>query len=194
MAHFLMAPSHYLNQCSPIISEVLWPSTEGNIVSQEIPKISILDMNVKIDNLRSQPHLPCANDLRYSWPANQGRQSSLDVWRPHAVSTKYEPFQYFIIMVFSGDLLKETYSKFKPEYTCWFDKSTWKYLDKYQVLCLQVQVRTKYFWISKCQVQVSTKYSRFCIKYQVSSTSTLLDPNPGTEPARIAVPTSENIP
>ena len=70
-------------------------------------------------------------------------------------------------MVFSGDLLKETYSKFKPEYTCWFDKSTWKYLDKYQVLCLQVQVSTKYFWISKCQVQVSTKYSRFCIKYQV---------------------------
>ena len=97
-------------------------------------------------------------------------------------------------MVFSGDLLKETYSKFKPEYTCWFDKSTSKYLDKYQVLCLQVQVSTKYFWISKCQVQVSTKYSRFCIKYQVSSTSTLLDPNPGTEPARIAVPTSENIP
>ena len=83
-------------------------------------------------------------------------------------------------MVFSGDLLKETYSKFKPEYTCWFDKSTWKYLDKYQVLCLQVQVSTKYFWISKCQVQVSTKYSRFCIKYQVSSTSTLLDPNPGS--------------
>ena len=82
-------------------------------------------------------------------------------------------------MVFSGDLLKETYSKFKPDYTCWFDKSTWKYLDKYQVLCLQVQVSTKYFWISKCQVQVSTKYSRFCIKYQVSSTSTLLDPNPG---------------
>ena len=70
-------------------------------------------------------------------------------------------------MVFSGDLLKETYSKFKPEYTCWFDKNTCKYLDKYQVLCLQVQVSTKYFLISKCQVQVSTKYSRFCIKYQV---------------------------
>ena len=82
-------------------------------------------------------------------------------------------------MVFSGDLLKETYSKFKPEYTCWFDKNTWKYLDKYQVLCLQVQVSTKYFWISKCQVQVSTKYLRFSIKYQVPSTSTLLDPNPG---------------
>ena len=30
-------------------------------------------------------------------------------------------------MVFSGDLLKETYSKFKPEYTCWFDKSTFEF-------------------------------------------------------------------
>ena len=94
-------------------------------------------------------------------------------------------------MVFSGDLLKETYSKFKPEYTCWFDKSTWKYLDKYQVLCLQVQVSTKYFWISKCQVQVSTKYSRFCIKYQVSSTSTLLDPNPAAEVSFVNLPSEE---
>ena len=96
-------------------------------------------------------------------------------------------------MVFSGDLLKETYSKFKPEYTCWFDKSTWKYLDKYQVLCLQVQVSTKYFWISKCQVQVSTKYSRFCIKYQVSSTSTLLDPNPGPWPIQWGWPMPRQI-
>ena len=44
MAHFLMAPSQYLNQCSLIISEVLWPSTEGDRVSQEILKISILDI------------------------------------------------------------------------------------------------------------------------------------------------------
>ena len=41
-------------------------------------------------------------------------------------------------MVFSGNLLKKTYSKFKPEYTFSFDKSIWKYLDKYQVLCIQV--------------------------------------------------------
>ena len=75
-------------------------------------------MNLRINTLRLQPHLSCANDLRYFWPADQGRQSSLDVWRPHAVSTQYEPFQQFIIMVFSGDLLKKTYSKFKPEYTC----------------------------------------------------------------------------
>ena len=92
-AHFLMAPSHFLSQCSLIISELLWPSTEGDRVSQEILKISILDMNLKINNLRLQPHLPLANDLRYFWPADQGRQSSIDVWRPHAVSTQYEPFQ-----------------------------------------------------------------------------------------------------
>ena len=57
-----------------------------------------------------------------------------------------------------------------------------KYLDKYQVLCLQVQVSTKYFWISKCQVQASTKYSKFCIKYQVQVlylTPTLIWTNAG---------------
>ena len=93
MAHFLMAPGHYLNRCSLIICEVSWPSTEGNRVSQEILKIStgILDMNLRINTLRLQPHLPCANDmndLRYFGPADQGRQSSLDVWRSHAVSTQ----------------------------------------------------------------------------------------------------------
>ena len=45
------------------------------------------------NNLRLQPHLPCANDLRYFWPADQGRQLSLDVWGPHAVSTQYWPIQ-----------------------------------------------------------------------------------------------------
>ena len=93
MAHFLMVPRHYLNQCSLIISEVLWPSTEGNRVSQEILKISILDVNLKINNLSLLPHLPCANDLRYFWPTDQERQSTLDVWRPHAVSSQYELFQ-----------------------------------------------------------------------------------------------------
>ena len=65
MAHFLMVTRHYPNQCSLIISEVLWPSTEGNRVSQEILKISILDVNLKINNLKLLPNLPCANDLRY---------------------------------------------------------------------------------------------------------------------------------
>ena len=52
MDHFLMAPSHYLNQCSLITSEVLWPSTEGNRVSQEILKISILDINLRINTFK----------------------------------------------------------------------------------------------------------------------------------------------
>ena len=86
-------------------------------------------------------------------------------------------------MVFSGDLLKKTNLSLNIHVN--LTKSTWKYLDKYQVLCLQVQVSTKYFWISKCQVQVSTKYSRFCIKYQVPSTSTLLDPNPGGDSGEV---------
>ena len=55
-------------------------------------------------------------------------------------------------------------------------KSTWA-STKY--FCLQVQVSTKYFWVSQDQVQVSTKYLILGIKYQVPSTSTLLDPNPG---------------
>ena len=156
MAHCSMAPNHYLNQCPLIISEVFRASTEGNTVSQELFKISILDMNLKIINLRLQPHL-------------KGGSPILDVYRPHAVST------HNMIIVLIGDCWRKHICKFKPEYLL-TDKSTWKYLDKYQVLCLQVQVSTKYFWISKCQVQVSTKYSIFCIKYQVPST--LLDPNP----------------
>ena len=147
MAHCSMAPNHYLTQCPLIISEVFWASTEGNTVSQELFKISILDMNLKIINLRLQPHL-------------KGGSPILDVYRPHAVGT------HNMIMVLSGDCWRKHICKFKPEHLL-TDKSTWKYLDKYQVLCLQVQVSTKYFWISKCQVQVSTKYSIFCIKYQV---------------------------
>ena len=49
-----------------------------------------------------------------------------------------------------------------------------KYLVKYQVFRLQVQVSTSTFDFFKPQVQVSTKYSDFAVKYQVSST--LLDP------------------
>ena len=49
MACCLMAPSHYLMQCWLIISEVLWHSLVGR--SQEIHKIAILDMSLKITNL-----------------------------------------------------------------------------------------------------------------------------------------------
>ena len=47
MAWFLMAPSHYLNQCSQIISEVLWQSLEDNI-SGRAEGTCIIDMSLKL--------------------------------------------------------------------------------------------------------------------------------------------------
>ena len=107
-------------------------------------------MNLNISNSRLQPH-------------SEGGSPILDVQKHCSEHT-----QSLMIMVFSVDLSRKHICKFKHEYLL-IDKSTSKYLDKYQVLCLQVQVKrsTKYFRISKCQVQVSTKYYRFCIKYQV---------------------------
>ena len=111
--------------------------------------ICILDMNLKINNLRMQPHLKVGSPI-------------LDVHGPHSVSTHHNYLWLWCKVV---TCWRKNISKFKPEYLL-IDKSTWKYLDKYQVLCLQVQVSTKYCWIPKCQVQLSTKYSRFCIKYK----------------------------
>ena len=87
-------------------------------------------------------------------------------------------------MVFRGELLTRRNYKFKTEYLLIWQKylSTWTSI-KYFVH--QVQVSTKYFWISKGQVQVSTKYSIIRIKYQVPSTSTLLDTNPATMPTSL---------
>ena len=56
MACCLMAPSHYLNQFWLLTSKVLWHSLRA--ISPEMLKISILDMNLKITNLKLQPHLP----------------------------------------------------------------------------------------------------------------------------------------
>ena len=61
MAWCLMAPSHYLNQCWFIISEVLWHSPGGNFML----KIPILNMSLKITNLRLQPHIPGTNELTH---------------------------------------------------------------------------------------------------------------------------------
>ena len=54
MAWYLMTPSHYLNQCWQIITGVFL---------QEMLKIAILNMSLKIANLRLDPHLPGANEL-----------------------------------------------------------------------------------------------------------------------------------
>ena len=61
MACYLMAPSLYLNQYWLIISEVLWHSPEGNFTGDAK---DILDMSLKITDLRLQPHLPGVNELK----------------------------------------------------------------------------------------------------------------------------------
>ena len=49
MACSQTAPSHYLNQCWLIISEVLWHSTQAQrTISWEMLKLSILDMSLKM--------------------------------------------------------------------------------------------------------------------------------------------------
>ena len=60
MACCLTAPSHCLNQCWLIISEVLQHSPEG--ISPEMLKISILDINLKMTNSRLQPYFPGTNE------------------------------------------------------------------------------------------------------------------------------------
>ena len=56
----LMAPSHYLNQCWQIIRGALWHSTE------EILKISVFDMSLKITNLRLHIFLYWCIDIQDS--------------------------------------------------------------------------------------------------------------------------------
>ena len=112
-----------------------------------------------------------------AWPVNQGDSPVLTAWDPCCQDTQYEPFQEFWLWCSVVNCRREQIHKFKTEYLLIWQKylSTWSSIKYFG---LQVQVSTKYFWISNDQVQVSTKYSIICIKYQVPSTSTLLDPNP----------------
>ena len=57
----LTAPSHYLNQCWLNICQVLWHYLRE--ISQEIFRISIPDIILKITNTRLWPHLPGANEF-----------------------------------------------------------------------------------------------------------------------------------
>ena len=68
MACCLMAPSHYLNQCWLIISNVLWHSSEGIIIqrSQDTNQYTRL----KIEFFKSHPNLPGANELNH-WPLGE---------------------------------------------------------------------------------------------------------------------------
>ena len=62
MACCLTAPSHYLNQCWPVISEVPWHSAKSNfpVRAQAIFCLK----NLKIRLLKWLPHLPGANELK----------------------------------------------------------------------------------------------------------------------------------
>ena len=61
MACCLTAPSHYLNQCWLIISEVLWHSPEGNFIWKARDMYPRCEFDYYL--LILQPHLPGANDL-----------------------------------------------------------------------------------------------------------------------------------
>ena len=58
----LTAPSHYLNQCWLIISEVQWHSWI-RAISWEMPKQSIIEIHLKITFLKFPSNLPWANEL-----------------------------------------------------------------------------------------------------------------------------------
>ena len=61
MACCLMAPSHYLNQCLLIISEVQWQSPDG--IWPEIPQPPITKISLKMTFLKFYSNLPGANKL-----------------------------------------------------------------------------------------------------------------------------------
>ena len=68
MACCLTTPSHDLNQCCLIISNVLW----------EILKKSVIDMSLEMNNLRLQLSLPGCNELM----AHCMGKLTLNVWGP----------------------------------------------------------------------------------------------------------------
>ena len=65
MACCLTAPSHYLSQC--------WLSMRSSgihlrVILQEMPKMSILDMSLKITTLRIQPNISADNEwTHWGW-------------------------------------------------------------------------------------------------------------------------------
>ena len=66
MACCLTAPSHYLNQCRLIITEVYWHSSERN--SQQIPQPPITKIGLKITYPKFHSNLPGANELNQTSP------------------------------------------------------------------------------------------------------------------------------
>ena len=66
MACCLMAPSHYLNQCWLLISEVLWCSCHLRAISQHLPQILFCIMILKIILKKLLPCLPRGQWFKYN--------------------------------------------------------------------------------------------------------------------------------
>ena len=100
------------------------------------------------------------------WVCKSRRQSSLDCWHPETYALSTPSMNHFCLWCSEVNCWQEQIHKFKTEYLLIWQKylSTWTSIKYFGH---QVQVSTKYFWISNGQVQVSTKYSIICIKYQV---------------------------
>ena len=62
MTWCLLAPSHYLNQCWLIISDVPWQSPEANFIRDIIPP-SIYKITLSITYPKFHSNLPGANEL-----------------------------------------------------------------------------------------------------------------------------------
>ena len=60
----LTAPSHYLNQCWLIMSEVL-QHTPGGKFRNRCPRYLLVDMSLKMTNLSFQSNLPGAKELKW---------------------------------------------------------------------------------------------------------------------------------
>ena len=115
-----------------------------------------------------------------SGPVNQGESPALtSCWHPETYALSTPSMNHFCLWCSEVNCWQEQIHKFKTEYLLIWQKylSTWTSIKYFGH---QVQVSTKYFWISKLdanyrvlgnylylKVQVIAKYSIICIKYQV---------------------------
>ena len=84
----LTAPSHYLNQCWLMISEVLWHSTDSNFTEKTL-KLFIIEINLKFVNLRLESNPPGVHEITPSVITWYCIQSDSDNGRSDLERTRY---------------------------------------------------------------------------------------------------------
>ena len=102
MACCLTAPSHYLNQCWLIISEV--SDIHIRAISQEMPQPSITKICFKITCLKFYSNFPGANELNY-----------INTYSMKSHSDVFEGFINDLVSIFSGNGLVPSGPKPLPE-------------------------------------------------------------------------------